>query len=333
MLPLVIEGGLVDRRMLRQIHDAAHGGEPVSEDAALATLRCPSDTIPEILCAATVVRRLYFGDRIGLCAILNAKSGACGEDCAFCAQSSFYKTHAEVSPLQTREEIVEAYLAAKEMPISHFGVVTSGRALKSSHINRICETVRSRLDSDVAWCASLGCVSKDQIKALKAAGLKRFHHNLETAESFFPTIASSHTYAERLATVRAVKDLDMEVCCGGILGMGEALEQRVELAFAMAKERVDSIPLNFLIPIKGTPLEKEQPMKPLDIIRCIAMFRMVNPQAEIRVCAGRLHLRDLQSMIFYAGATGMMIGTLLTVSGRDVEHDLQMLKDLDVHHA
>ena len=107
----------------------------------------------------------------------------------------------------------------------------------------------------------------------------------------------------------------------------------MELAFAMAKERVDSIPLNFLIPIKGTPLEKEQPMKPLDIIRCIAMFRMVNPQAEIRVCAGRLHLRDLQSMMFYAGATGMMIGTLLTVAGRDVKQDLQMLKDLDIHHA
>jgi biotin synthase len=122
----------------------------------------------------------------------------------------------------------------------------------------------------------------------------------------------------------------MEICCGGILGMGESLEQRVELAFALAKERVNSISLNFLIPIEGTPLEKQEPMKPLDIIRCIAMFRMVNPHAEIQVCAGRLHVRNLQSMIFFAGATGMMIGPLLTVAGGNVEEDLQMLKDLEL---
>ncbi|NVM22640.1 MAG: biotin synthase BioB [Desulfobacterales bacterium] len=316
-----------------QFRDAAEQGEPISAQTALAVLHCPSDIIPEIFRAATLVRRRHFGDRIGLCAIINAKSGACGEDCAFCAQSSHYITHAEVRPLQSKEEIIDEYLAAKKMPISHFGVVTSGRALKSRDIDRICEAVRSRPDSDVTWCASLGCVSHDQLKALKAEGLKRFHHNLETAESFFPTICSTHTYADRLATVRAVKESGMEICCGCLLGMGETPEQRAELAFAMSNERVDSIPLNFLIPIKGTPLENEQPMKPLDIIRCIAMFRMVNPQAEIRVCAGRLHLRDLQSMIFYAGATGMMIGPLLTVAGRNVEQDLQMLKDLDVVYA
>jgi biotin synthase len=168
---------------------------------------------------------------------------------------------------------------------------------------------------------------------LKAAGLKRFHHNLETAESFFPSICSTHTYAQRLATIRAVKELGMEICCGGILGMGESLEQRVELAFALAREQANSISLNFLIPIKGTPLEKQEPMKPLDIIRCITMFRMVNPQAEIQICAGRLQLRNLQSVIFFAGATGMMIGPLLTVAGGNVEDDLQMLKDLEVHHA
>jgi biotin synthase len=308
-------------------------GEPVSAQTALAILHCPSDDIPEILSAATVMRQRYFGNRISLCSILNAKSGACGEDCAFCAQSSFHRTDAEVLGLQTKEAIVEACRAAKKMPIAHFAVVTSGRALKSNDINRICEAIRSSPDSDVAWCASLGCLSKNQIKALKAAGLKRFHHNLETAESFYPTICSTHAYAERLATVRTVKELGMEICCGGVLGMGESLEQRVELALALAREQVNSIPLNFLIPIKGTPLEKQEPMRPLDIIRSIAMFRMVNPQAEIRVCAGRLHLRDLQSMIFYAGATGMMIGPLLTVAGRNVEEDLQMLKDLEVSYA
>jgi biotin synthase len=320
----------VDRIALRQIHDAAQEGEPISAQTALAILHCPSDSVPEMLCAATRMRQQYFKDKMTLCSILNAKSGACGEDCAFCAQSSFHRTDVEVFGLRTKEEIVEAYRAAKKLPIAHFGVVTSGMALKSRDVNLICEAIRGSPDSGVAWCASLGCLSTNQLQALKAAGLRRFHHNLETAESFYPTMCSTHAYAQRLATIRAVKELGMEICCGGILGMGESLEQRVELALAMAKERVNSIPLNFLIPIKGTPLEKEKPMNPLDIVRCIAMFRMVNPQAEIRVCAGRLHLRDLQSMVFYAGATGIMIGPLLTVAGRNVEEDLQMLKDLEV---
>ena len=316
-----------------KVHDAAQKGEPVSVQTALAILRCPSYNIPEILRAATHMRRGYFGDSITLCSILNAKSGACGEDCAFCAQSSFHGTAVQPFGLCTKEAIIQAYQAAKEYPISHFGVVTSGRALKTSDINDLCEAIRSSPDSDVDWCASLGCLSKDQLKILKAAGLKRFHHNLETAESFYPTICSTHLYADRLATVRAVRELGMEICCGGVLGMGESLEQRVELALALAGEQVDSIPLNFLIAIKGTPLERQEPMRPLDMIRSIAMFRLVNPQAEIRVCAGRLHLRDLQSMIFYAGATGMMTGPLLTVAGRNLEEDLQMLKDLEISYA
>lgn len=323
----------MDGRTLSLIRNAAQEGEAVSAQTALAMLHCPSDNIPEILSAATLVRQRYFGNRTSLCSILNAKSGVCTENCAFCAQSSSHKTHAEVFGLRTKDEIIEAHRAAAKLPIKHFGVVTSGRALKSDDIHHVCEAIKSGPDSDVAWCASLGCLTNDQLKELKAAGLKRFHHNLETAESFFPSICSTHTYAQRLATVRAAKELGMEVCCGGILGMGESLEQRVELAFALAREQVNSIPLNFLIPIKGTPLEKQEPMKPLDIIRSIAMFRMVNPQAEIRVCAGRLHVRNLQSMIFFAGATGMMIGPLLTVAGGNVEEDLKMLKDLEVDYA
>ena len=323
----------MDRKTFSQIYDAAIKGEPVAEQIALAILRCPSDNILEILRAATVMRQRHFGDKISLCSILNAKGGACGEDCAFCAQSSFHKTTAEIIPMLTSEEIINAYRAAKQMPIAHFSLVTSGRSLQDDDIKHICNVVNTCPDSDVNWCASLGCLTMDQLKGLKGAGIKRFHHNLETSESFYPTICSTHSYAQRLATVRTAKELDMEICCGGILGMGETLEQRVELAVALSKESVDSIALNFLIPIKGTPLEKQEPMKPLDILRCIAMFRMVNPKAEIRVCAGRVYLRELQSMIFYAGATGMMIGPLLTVAGQDVDKDLQMIKDLEVDYA
>ncbi len=165
---------------------------------------------------------------------------------------------------------------------------------------------------------------------MKEAGLTRFHHNLETAESFFPKICTTHTWRERLAMVRRAKRAGLETCSGGILGLGETLQQRVELAMTLRDEAVDSIPLNFLVPLPGTELEHIEPMKPMDILRAIAMFRLVNTKAEIKVCAGRAHMRDLQSMIFFAGATGMMIGPLLTIAGGDVQSDLTMLQDLEI---
>lgn len=163
--------------------------------------------------------------------------------------------------------------------------------------------------------------------------MRRFHHNLECAESFFPQVCSTHSYRLRIDTIRAAREAGLEVCSGGILGLGESLEQRVEFALCLAREAVDSIPLNFLDPIPGTRLESVPPVRPLEMVRAIAMFRMTNPGAEVKVCGGRPHMRDLQSMIFYAGATGMMIGPMLTVAGRDVRQDVRMLEDLEMSGA
>jgi len=314
---------------VKNLRRAADRGEPVSEETALDILLARPDEIPELLDAATAVRRRHFGDRLRLCSILNARSGACSEDCAFCAQSAHHETHAEVFGLLDADEIAAAYRKAAELPVSRFGVVTSGRALSDEDIEAIAATVRSTSDPRVAWCASLGCLDTSRLRLLKEAGVSRFHHNLETAESHFPKICSTHGYAQRMDTVRAVKEVGMEVCCGGILGLGESLEQRVEFAALLAREEVDCIPLNFLVPIPGTRLEARPPMKPLDMIRSIAMFRMMNPKAEVKVCAGRVRMGDLQAVIFYAGATGMMVGPLLTVAGRDVSRDLRMLEDLE----
>lgn len=312
----------------REMRRAAEENVPVSAETALEILECGPDEIPEIMACATLLRRRNFGDCLLLCSIMNAKSGACSEDCSFCAQSTHHRTHAEVFPLAGTAEIEAAYLSAAEFPVSHFGVVTSGKAVKEKDVRVICEAARRTHDPRLAWCASLGCLGKDLLVALKEAGFKRFHHNLETAESFFPSICSTHSYALRINTLRAVKEAGLEICSGGILGLGESLEQRVEFAAILAREKVDSIPLNFLVPIKGTPLELQEVMKPLDMIRSIAMFRMMNPRSEIKVCAGRIHLRDLQSMVFYAGATGIMIGDLLTIAGRNPRDDLQMIEDL-----
>lgn len=307
---------------------AAEAGQAIDRLVAMEILTCGADEIPEVLACASMVRKKHFGDSLLLCSIMNAKSGACSEDCSFCAQSARHGTHAQVFPLAVVEELEAAYLRAAELPVSHFGVVTSGRAVSADDVEVICEAARRTADPRLGWCASLGCLDRGLLASLKEAGFKRFHHNLETAQSFFPSVCSTHSYQLRLDTVRAARQAGLETCCGGILGLGESLEQRVEFAETLADEKVNSIPLNFLIPIPGTRLEKSEIMKPLDMVRSIAMFRMMNPESELRVCAGRVHLRDLQSMVFYAGATGIMIGDLLTVAGRNPREDLKMIEDL-----
>ena len=306
-------------------------GESVSEDIALSILLSKADEIPEILTLANALRIRYFGNKVQLCSILNAKSGACEEDCSFCAQSAHFNTGVDIYDLHSTEKIIEYYKTASQLPINHFGVVTSGGGLSKDNLDAICGAVKSGEINGVSWCSSLGNLEKEQLLKLKEAGLKKFHHNLETAESFFPNICTTHTFRDRIEMVRRIKEAGLQICSGGIMGLGESIEQRVEFAFTLRNENVDSIPLNFHVPKPGTRLENLLPLKPLDILKCVAMFRMVNPKAEIKVCAGRVHLRDLQSMIFYAGATGMMIGPLLTIAGRDVDDDLKMLSDLELN--
>lgn len=306
------------------------GPQPISRDNAMAILRAGPDDMPEILARAAAVRRDRWGNRVSLCAITNAKSGACPEDCRFCAQSATHSTKTDVYPLHSADRIREAYDRAAELPISHFGVVTSGESLDDQGVETVCRAIHDHARPGKKWCASLGSLTHEQLSALKVAGLERFHHNLETAESFFPEICSTHTFTDRLGALRRASEAGLETCAGGILGMGESPEQRVELAMTLHDEHVDSIPLNFHVPIPGTPLANIETMQPLEILRTLAMFRMTCPEAEIKVCAGRSHLRDLQSMIFHAGATGMMVGPLLTIAGRNVEDDLQMLRDLEM---
>ena len=321
---------MLDASLKQALTQAREQDVPLTAAAALQVLQVPAGELPDVMAAANAVRRRHFGDRVHLCSILNAKSGLCPEDCAFCAQSARHATAAPVYPLQDEAAMAAAFHEAAKLPIDHFGVVTSGPRPNTSELARIAALMGAEKEARVAWCASLGGLSKTQLLELKRAGLQRFHHNLETAASFFPQVCTTHSYAERLATLRDVRDAGLEVCSGGILGMGESLEQRVEFALALAQERVHSIPLNFLVPVPGTRLGDQPPMKPLDILRSIAMFRLVNLHAEIKVAAGRLHLRDLQSMVFHAGATGIMVGPLLTVAGRDVTLDRQMLLDLEL---
>ncbi|MDO8684328.1 MAG: biotin synthase BioB [Armatimonadota bacterium] len=305
--------------------------QTLTADEAMAVLMAPAEAIPLLLYTASEVRRRKFGNSVRLCSILNARCGACLEDCAFCAQSAHHQSAASVYPMISKEEIASAAREAVSNPINHFGVVTSGGSLDESDIDVVRSAIPDVENTGATPCASLGMLSESQLAGLRDAGLVRYHHNIETAGSFFSQICTTHTFADRISTIRRAKRVGLEVCSGGIFGMGESLEQRVEMAMTLRDEGVDSIPLNFLMPIPGTPLEKCKPMTPLEILKTVAMFRLTCQSAEIKVCAGReARLRDLQSMFFYAGATGIMVGNYLTTAGRPVEQDLQLLKDLEV---
>jgi biotin synthase len=292
----------------------------------------PSCDFYDLLHAANKIRRHFKGENVNFCSIVNAKSGVCSENCSFCAQSGHHRTSTPVYPMVTAETIMDHFKAATAAGARCFGIVTSGRRLAPEDVATVCAAVEKMKDPSVRLAASLGEIDEASLRRLKESGVARFHHNLETAESFFSNICTSHRYQDRVRTVRTAKSLGLEVCCGGIFGLGESRAQRVEFAFTLKDLDVDSIPMNFLNPVQGTPLERQQPLDGREMLRTIALFRFVLPSKEIGICGGReANLRDLQSWVFYAGANRIMVGGYLTTGGRRVEDDRQMIKDLGLN--
>lgn len=315
------------------IFQKATNGIPPSLEDGLRILNSHGPELTAIFAATHAIRNKYFGETIELCSIINAKSGRCAENCSFCAQSSHHTTHAPIFPLKSMEEMVLGAQQAASAGSHCYGIVTSGTRVKSGEeFERIIRTIREiRATTSIAPSASLGIIDETNAAALAAAGCTTYHHNLETARSFFPNICTTHDYEEDIKTVRTAKAAGMKVCCGGIFGLGESLEQRIELCMTLLDLDVDSIPLNFLNPVTGTPLENQRQLTPLDCLRIIALFRIAHPHKRISVCGGReVNLRDFQSWIFMAGASGTMIGNYLTTSGRDSMTDLQMFRDAEV---
>lgn len=308
--------------------EALFDGAPISPGMALAISALPEVETPGLLLAARTVRRATRGSKVHRCAILNAKSGRCSEDCAFCAQSGHYATAAPVTPLLSEETIVAAGEAAAQAGAHCFSIVTSGLRLPPAELATVCAAVaRLRQRTNLELAASLGLLSDADAAQLRAAGLTRYHHNLETSASYFPRICSTHNYAEDVATVRRAKDYGLEVCCGGIIGLGEGWAERIELALTLRELEVERIPLNFLLPIPATPLEAQPLLSPHDALKTIALFRLLLPQAGITIAGGRSRiLGDYQSWIFLAGADGCMIGNYLTTPGRDLAADAVMLE-------
>ncbi|MDI6703877.1 MAG: biotin synthase BioB [bacterium] len=284
----------------------------------------------DLIKGANEIREHYKGKIVDLCSIINAKSGRCKEDCIFCSQSIHYKTNIDVYPFVGVEKVLKAARNAKDMGANRFGVVISGKGIGGTkELRSICETISKLKEIDIFRCASLGILTLDIAHALKDAGLEGYHHNLETSKSYFRNICTTHRFEERRKTIEIAKEVGFRVCSGGIFGLGETMEQRIELAFILKELDVDSIPINILNPIQGTPVESQPPIPPLEILRIIAIYRFILPKKDIKVCGGREYaLRDLQALMYLAGANGTLIGNYLTTPGRPPKEDIQMIKDL-----
>ncbi len=298
---------------------------------ALAVLSLPQADLWRLLDVTESVRRRFKGDGVRLCSIVNAKSGLCSEDCSFCSQSRRSKADIRKYPLIGEEEMVRAARDAKARGAREFSIVSSGLAMRDrSELERVGNAVeRIRAEVGIETCVSLGTLSAGDMTYLLSRGLRSVHHNLETSRSFFPSMCTTHDYEEDVRAVRAAKEAGAWVCCGGIFGIGETAEDRVELAMTLRELAVDSIPINFLNPVPGTPVEGRSDLTPFDCLKIIAMMRLVHPKREIIVCGGReVNLRDLQSLMFAAGANGTMAGNYLTTAGRPAEDDVRMIRDL-----
>jgi len=325
------------RAFIREMEEKAIANKGLSYKEGCRLIQAEGPDIIDLISSANRVRQHFCGDQINLCSISNAKSGDCSENCTFCSQSAYHGTDVDTYPLTSSEQLVAEAKTAASQNAEAFGVVVAWWGLREGpDLDAILERLRAlSAAGHTRTDASLGIISDPKIAfQLKEAGLAFYNHNLETARSFFPNICTTHAYEERIKTIEYCKAAGIKICSGGIFGMGESLDQRIELALALQDLDVDVVPLNFLNAIKDTPLEDQAPLQPMEILKIIAVFRLMLPSKDIMTAGGReMHLRDLQSWMFTAGASHTLIGNYLTTSGRKSEDDLRMIEDLGLRHS
>ena len=316
---------------IKTIANQSLRNEPISREDAHYLMQINSDEIYDVFYWANQIRLRYFGHSIKACSIVSAKQGRCTEDCSFCSQSARYHTGIEEFPLIDSNNILDAAKYAEQTDSDSIGIVTSGQGISSSRdLMSLCTAIEKiAKNTHVHPHGSFGILTRETAESLVKSGLTRLNHNLETSERFFPNVCSTHTFMDRINTIRCAREVGLEICSGAIFGIGEGIDDRIDLAFTLKMLDVDVVPLNFLHPISGTPLENHIPLTPMEALKIISVFRFVLPDKEIKIAGGReRNLRDLQSWMFYAGANSTMIGNYLTTTGRKVEDDFQMIKDL-----
>ncbi|MDR4506494.1 MAG: biotin synthase BioB [Candidatus Scalindua sp.] len=316
---------------IQKIADRAMRGKEISYDDAYFLMTLEENEVYDLFYWANRIRYHFFQNVISYCSIISIKQGGCTEDCTFCSQSSRYKTDISNFPLMKKEEFARAVKGGKKLKADCIGAVTSGYGLDGSKdFDTMCGYIAEMSKEEgVPIHTSVGVITEVMAEKLADSGVEMVNHNLETSESFYPTICTTHSYKERVETIKIAKQAGMAICSGGIFGVGEGVADRLDLAFALKALDVDAIPLNFLNPVSGTPLYLEKSLTPMKILQTIAVFRFIFPDKELKIAGGReANLRDLQSWIFYAGANSTMIGNYLTTKGKTPEDDFQMIKDL-----
>jgi len=323
-------------RTIQTLTDAALDGEFLTPEQIGALLEASHQYPDDLLYGANQIRRRFFGDKVRVCSIVPGRLGGCSQDCAFCAQSVRYDTAVDKTPQAlTDEQILAAAAEAKKKSVPNFGIVYSGKAVGDAELDRLIDlTARIHHDYGMGVCMGLGILNRTQMRRLAKAGVVRYNHNLETSRRYFGQIVTTHSYDDRICTIEAALEAGLGVCAGGIFGIGETEQDRIDMALELRRLSVDTVPMNFLHPIPGTPLGDTEPLCPREILRIIALYRFILPQTNLKVAGGRvLNLRDLQSWIFYAGCTSILSGNYLTTAGRAVEEDMQMLRDLGLEPA
>jgi biotin synthase len=302
----------------------------LTRDEALAVAHRPLDDLPSLVALAHRVRLEWCGPEVELESLINAKSGACPEDCAFCSQSVRFESGVDVYPFLDLDEVVEAARATRAAGATQFCIVVAVRGPEERLLRRVIDAVDAvHAETGLEVACSLGLLTREQADRLAAAGVRRYNHNLETCRAVFPQVCTTHSYDDRVDTARIAKDAGMELCCGGILGMGETLEQRVDFAFELAELEPCEVPVNLLDPRPGTPLADHTLLSPREALQAIALFRLILPSAWLRLAGGRERvLGELQAMGLLAGANALIVGNYLTTTGRSAEEDHALLEAL-----
>lgn len=311
---------------LERLTDKVINGEQVTREEALSLYEQPLEALCE---SADQIRRKFCSDRFDICTIINGKSGRCSENCKFCAQSAHNHTGAEEYPLLPDEEIIAQARTNHEQGVLRYSIVTSGKRLSDAEVERMCGTVRKiRDDVGIAVCVSFGLLSEAQFRKLKEAGVSRVHNNLESSRRNFPNVCTTHTFDDKIAAIRAAQAAGLTVCSGGIMGLGETAEDRIDMALTLRELGIKSIPVNMLNPIPGTPFENNPKLTGDDMRRIVAVYRFILPDASIRLAGGRGLLADKGKSCFTSGANAAISGDMLTTAGITTKTDMAMLDEL-----
>ena len=312
--------------MIENIEKKIYEGDNISENEAIILSELQDKE--NLYKVANRVREFFKSDVFDMCTITNAKSGSCTEDCKWCAQSASYETGVATYEIVDKNQAIEQASINRKYGVNRYSLVTSGRVISKKNLSELCEIYGEiKKNNDISLCASMGLLNEEKLLMLKNAGIVHYHCNLETSREFFPQVCTTHTYEEKIQTIRTARKLGMKICSGGIIGMGETMLDRIRLAMELQKLEVDSIPINILSPVAGTPLENSEKLSDDEILTTIALFRLINPKADIRFAGGRMQISHIQDKALKAGVNSALVGDLLTTIGTNVNEDIKIFKD------